>query len=74
MDGSVLVVLRFAASRFTRFIVRRFRRRLRRSVLLRSYVRPYALAYGVYRFFAKSRARSIRIDLKRGETVQLERR
>lgn len=74
MDESVQAVLRFAASKFVRLVVRRFRRRIRRSALLRSYLRPYVLAYGVYRFFVKSRSQSYRIDLKRGETVQIERR
>ena len=74
MDESVQAVLRYAASRFIRLIVRRFRRRLRRSALLRSYLRPYVLAYGVYRFFVKSRSQSYRIGVKRGETVQMERR
>lgn len=70
----MLVVLKFVVSRFTRIVVRVFRRRVTRSALLRSYLRPYAFAYGVYRFFVKSRSRSIRMDLKKGETVQLERR
>lgn len=74
MDESALVVLRFVASKVSRLIVRRFRRRLKRSVRLRSYLRPYLLAYGVYRFFVKPRSQSYRIDVKRGETVQLERR
>jgi len=55
-------------------VVRRTRRRLGRSAVLRSYLRPYVFAYGVYRFVRPSRRQAIRLDLKRGETLQLERK
>lgn len=67
-------MLKFVVSRLSRIVVRRTRRRLGRSVLLRSYLRPYVFAYGLYRFVRPLRRQAIRVDLKRGETLQLERK
>ena len=70
MVESAQAVLRFVVFNLRLRLVRRVWRTLRRMPL----VRPYIVAWGVYRNFVSPSRRVLRVNLKRGESLLVERK
>jgi hypothetical protein len=67
---SAQAVLRFVVFNLRLRIVRRAWRTLRRIPL----VRPYVMVWGVYRALVSPSKRVLRVNLKRGESLLVERK